>query len=135
MPHNIDTPLKLWSNLDLIDWAKEVYDDVVEILKEKKYKGLTLSLWETEDKFDKYILDGHGVAFYKLLLRAYLTLYVDYYSHYTEHGKISNAPPGTVCQSTFFAQSVVLSTMISLMVTCLLYLFPSTHVFLMHASE
>ena len=72
MPHNIDTPLKLWSNLDLIDWAKEVYPPVATIAKDKQYLGLTLSLWETEDKFDKYILDGHGVAFYKLLLGAYL---------------------------------------------------------------
>jgi len=135
MSHNIDTPLKLWSNLDLIDWAEEVYRPVVAILKKEQYLGLTLSLWRTESNFKECFGNGHGAAFYELLLGAYLTLYVDYYSHYTEHGKISNAPPGTVCQSTFFAQSVVLSTMISLMVTCLLYLFPSTHVFLMHASE
>ena len=72
MSHNLDTPLKLWSNPDLIDWAKEVYDDVVEILKEKKYKGLTLSLWKTKVDFEKHLNDGHGAAFYELLLGACL---------------------------------------------------------------
>ena len=42
--HNTDTPLKLWFPLDLIDCAKEVYDDVVDIFPGKQYK---LAWWST----------------------------------------------------------------------------------------
>ena len=31
-----------WSNQDLIDWAKEVYDSVVPLLEKEKYDGKTL---------------------------------------------------------------------------------------------
>lgn len=45
-PHQqtLDKPLEKWTNQELIDWAKEVCDDVVDILMREKYDGLILAV-------------------------------------------------------------------------------------------